>query len=476
MSMRKFVLFLVAVATVSFLTISVFGSVSGQENSVGVRYDLNDNNRIDRDEVLAAITDYLFTDLITRDELLELIGLFLFDSPVTPPTPEPTPEPILPGHDPPVPEEEPLSAMIARVRPSVVKIFNGSQASGVIFDTQGQTAYVMTNSHAVDDRDEAITVRVHDEDYYEGTLLRRDPVRDLAVVTICCDDFTAAEFGSSDDINVGDDLIVVGYPYGFNLIGPASATKGIVSAKPYSFTRDRLAVQTDAALNPGYSGSPFMSLDGRVVAIFSSSVATSRSEGLHFGVAESTVQEHLSALKTPGGEAIFEGISGNLYHYPQDSLVEELPIYVEFDGAADVEIETTFVNPYAASDHAWSHGLTIRRDPDLSDDEYLPHVRFVIHSNKTWYVYMIFETYFVRLATGSAAGIMVGNEERNHLKVSAIGGVAKFYINNIQFGGNISLANFTHQGDIGVFTGYFEDTERAEAVTRFENLRGQIIE
>ena len=471
--MRKFVLFLVAVATVSFLTISVFGSVAGQENSVGVRYDLNDNNRIDRDEVLAAIKDYLFTDLITRDELLALIGLYLFNEPVTPPTTGP----ILPGHDPPVPEEEPLSAVIKRVRPSVVKIFNGGQASGVIFDTQGQTAYVMTNSHAVDDRDEAITVRVHDEDYYEGTLLRRDPVRDLAVVTICCGDFTAAEFGSSDDINVGDDLIVVGYPYGFNLVGPASATKGIVSAKPYSFTRDRLAVQTDAALNPGYSGSPFMSLDGRVVAIFSSSVATARSEGLHFGVAESTVQEHLSALRTPGGEAIFEGISGNLYHYPQDSFVEVLPIYLEFDGAVDVEIETTFVNPYAASDHAWSHGLSVRRDPDLSDDVYLPHFNFVIHSNKTWAVSVTHEeSNHVRLAIGSAAGIRVGNEERNHLKVSAIGGVAKFYINNIQVGRNINLGSFTHQGDIGVLTGYFRDTEREGAVTRFENLRGRIIE
>ena len=471
--MRKFALFLVAVATVSFLTILVFGSVSGQENSVGVRYDLNDNNRIDRDEVLAAITDYLFTDLITRDEVLDLIRLYLFDLPVTPPTLGP----ILPGHDPPVPEEEPLSAIIERVRPSVVKIFNDGQGSGVIFDTQGQTAYVMTASHAGDDPTEDIIVRVHDEDYYVGTLLRRDPVRDLAVVTICCGDFTAAEFGSSDDINVGDDLIVVGYPYGFNLVGPASATKGIVSAKPFSFVRDRLAVQTDAALNPGYSGSPFMSLDGRVVAISSSSVATARSEGLHFGVAESTVQEHLSALRTPGGEAVFEGISGSLYHYPQNSLVEELPILVEFDGAADVEIETTFVNPYAASEHAWSHGLTVRRDPDPRDDVDLPHVKFGIHSSKNWYVYMgNAASNYVRLAAGPAAGIRAGDEERNHLKVSAIGRVGKFYINNIQVGGNIDLSFVTHEGNIGVFTGYIRDTEREGAVTRFENLRGRIIE
>ena len=47
---------------------------------------LNGDNRIDRDEVLAAISDYLFTDSVTRDEVLELISLYLFDSPVAPPT------------------------------------------------------------------------------------------------------------------------------------------------------------------------------------------------------------------------------------------------------------------------------------------------------------------------------------------------------------------------------------------------------
>ena len=87
MRMRKLVLLLAVVATVSVLAIAGVGSVSGQENSVGVRYDANGNNRIDRDELLAAVDDHLFTDLVTRDEVLELIGLYLFNEPVTPPTP-----------------------------------------------------------------------------------------------------------------------------------------------------------------------------------------------------------------------------------------------------------------------------------------------------------------------------------------------------------------------------------------------------
>ncbi len=89
MRMRKLVLLLAVVATVSVLAIASVGSVSGQENSVGVRYDLNGNNRIERNEVLAAIVDYLFSDLVTRDEVFELIDLYLFDLPVTTPPPRP---------------------------------------------------------------------------------------------------------------------------------------------------------------------------------------------------------------------------------------------------------------------------------------------------------------------------------------------------------------------------------------------------
>ena len=54
--------------------------------------------------------------------------------------------------------------------------------------------------------------------------------------------------------------------------------------------------------------------------------------------------------------------------------------------------------------------------------------------------------------------------------------VATFYINNVQVGGNINLGSFTHHGHIQVVVGFVRDTEREGAVTRFENLRGRIIE
>ena len=228
-------------------------------------YDTNGSGYIEKDEAIAAIGDYLFEETITRDQVVQVIAHYLFADPV--PSPTPSPEPAPPEHDPPRPEEPTLSEVIERVRPSVVKIWNGGQGSGVIFDTAGETAYILTVSHAVDDRTEEIAIRVEDTDYYTATLLRRDPVRDLAVVTICCGEFTAAAFGDYDNVKVGDDLIVMGYPRGYTLRGPATVTKGIVSNKIYAPSRDVLAIQTDAATNPGNSGGPYLTMDGEVVAV-----------------------------------------------------------------------------------------------------------------------------------------------------------------------------------------------------------------
>ena len=359
-------------------------------------YDTNSSGYIERDEAVAAVRDYLF-EVITRDQAVQVITLYLFVAPVpsptptpepTPaPTPTPTPEPAPPEHDPPRPEEPTLSEVIERVRPSVVKIWNGGQGSGVIFDTAGETAYILTVSHVVDDRTEEITVRVEDTDYYPATLLHRDPVRDLAVVTICCGEFTAATFGDYDDMKVGDDLIVMGYPLGNSLRGKASVTKGIVSNKIYSLSRDVLEIQTDAATNPGNSGGPYLTMDGELVAVASSGYLV-LNEGLHFGIAERTIRQHMSTLRTPGGEAIFENISGRLYHYPDSPGATLAKFLVGFDGAADLEIEADFVNPYAYSDHAWSHGLAVRVDPAPPDEDDLPHVVFVINGDR-WAIYRV---------------------------------------------------------------------------------------
>ena len=461
------------------------GSVLASDSFSVADYDSSGNGYIEIEEALDAVDAY-FDGEITVDQALDVIDFYFDEAPVpapapTPeptPAPTPTPEPAPPEHDPPRPEEPTLSEMIERVRPSVVKIWNVGQGSGVIFDTAGETAYILTVSHAVDDRTEEITVRVEDTDYYTATLLRRDPVRDLAVVTICCGDFTAAAFGDYDDVKVGDDLIVMGYPGGSTLLGPATVTKGIASNKVYEPLRDVLELQTDAATNPGNSGGPYLTMDGEVVALNYATYSAS-SEGLNFGIAETTINQHMSALQTPGGDAVFENISGRLHHYPDSPGYTARTFLVGFEGAADLEIEADFVNPYAYSGHVWSHGLIVRSDPDYTDDEDLPYLAFVIDGNR-WTVYRVDwwkdSGSFVRLASGTANVIRIGEGERNHLKVSANGAVGEFYINGTLVHGNLDLSSANHAGNIVAIEGIHLDTEREGAVTLFENLRGTVLE
>ena len=87
--------------------------------------------------------------------------------------------------------------MVRRARPAVVRISSGTGTdTGVIFDTQGRTGYLVTNEHVVEGQSR-VSVTVYDSTTYSGTVLGVDAVRDLAVVSICCGDFTALEFGDA---------------------------------------------------------------------------------------------------------------------------------------------------------------------------------------------------------------------------------------------------------------------------------------
>ena len=147
-------------------------------------------------------------------------------------------------------------------------------------------------------------------------------------------------------------------------------------------------------------------------------------------------------------------------------------------GRADVEVETTFTNPYSASTQLWSYGLIARDDPDSRDDEDLPHLKFVIDSHQQWTVSKVAseEPYYTDLAEGGASNIKLGDGETNHMKVRTVGNVAQLYINGQQVGGNIDISSVPHPGDIGVFTGYWEGSDRQGAVTQFENLRGELLD
>ncbi|HTA16405.1 MAG TPA: trypsin-like peptidase domain-containing protein, partial [bacterium] len=148
-----------------------------------------------------------------------------------------------------------------------------SLGSGVIVDAKA--GYVLTNNHVVDGAD-AITVKLADGRELQGSVVGRDPKTDLAVVRIKdASGLTAASFGDSDRIEVGDWVLAVGSPFGLE----QTVSHGIISAKgrvigdgPYD---DFL--QTDAPINPGNSGGPLVDLDGAVIGI--NTAITSQSGG-----------------------------------------------------------------------------------------------------------------------------------------------------------------------------------------------------
>ena len=186
--------------------------------------------------------------------------------------------------------------MVRLARPAVVRIESStSVGSGAIFETQGQTGYVITNYHVVEGAAE-VNVTVNDSAYYRGTVLGTDSVRDLAVVRICCGNFSKLPFGDASRLEPGDEVVAIGYALGFS--GEATITRGIVSAMRYvpAFSSD--VIQTDAAINPGNSGGPMLSMSGEMLGINTFGADKSVSEGLNFAISETTVQQRIPALKT----------------------------------------------------------------------------------------------------------------------------------------------------------------------------------
>ena len=171
--------------------------------------------------------------------------------------------------------------------------------SGIIISEDG---YIVTNQHVIDGATN-LQVVTSDGLTYEATVVGEDTQTDLAVIKIDATGLTAAEFDSSSDLQVGDEVMAVGNPGGMQL--NSTVTFGYVSALNRPVTNSDTGytvncIQTDAAINPGNSGGALVDMNGRVVGINSSKIADTNYEGLGFAIPSDTIQPVVSDLMEYG--------------------------------------------------------------------------------------------------------------------------------------------------------------------------------
>ncbi|MDX1694980.1 MAG: DegQ family serine endoprotease [Ketobacteraceae bacterium] len=167
--------------------------------------------------------------------------------------------------------------------------------SGIILSRDG---YILTNNHVVAGADE-ISIRLSDRRVLDAKLIGGDELSDLALLKVDADDLPVATLGNSDKLKIGEWVLAIGSPFGFE----HSVTAGIVSAKGRNLSNDNYVpfIQTDAAINPGNSGGPLFNLDGEVVGINSQIYSRSGGfMGLSFAIPINVAMEVVEQLKDKG--------------------------------------------------------------------------------------------------------------------------------------------------------------------------------
>lgn len=174
--------------------------------------------------------------------------------------------------------------------------------SGVILSEDG---YIVTNNHVIDGADR-LDVLLNDNSTYEARIIGTDESTDLALLKIDAKGLKAIKVGDSENLRLGEWVLAVGNPFGFN----STVTAGIVSAKARSIGADahrknkmgiEAFIQTDAALNPGNSGGALVNLNGELVGINAAIYSNTGSySGFSFAIPTSIAAKVIADLREYG--------------------------------------------------------------------------------------------------------------------------------------------------------------------------------
>jgi serine protease Do len=190
----------------------------------------------------------------------------------------------------------------------------------VIVDKEG---YIVTNAHVVNGVRSA-EVQLSDGSRGTATVVGVDPMTDIAVLKTQLDNLTPAEWGDSNDLEVGDLVWAVGSPFGLQ----KSVTSGIISAKERrGFTPNATVLQeflqSDAAVNPGNSGGPLIDIHGKVVGI-NTAIVGDAYQGISFAIPSELARESYERLRKDG--YIERGFLGIVPQPVPDNVADDLDL------------------------------------------------------------------------------------------------------------------------------------------------------
>ena len=208
-------------------------------------------------------------------------------------------------------EISPVIAIAKKVMPSVVGVHTygtysywGRQitnmelgsGSGVIYSEDG---YIITNYHVIEDAT-SVVVTLSDEQEYEAVIVGADEASDLAVLKIDAGrKLPAAEFGDSSELQIGELVVAIGNPLGYD----NTVTDGIVSGlnrQLSDYTDEMTLIQTNAAINSGNSGGALVNSKGEVIGINSAKLVASNAEGMGFALSIDEVEPLVEQLINQG--------------------------------------------------------------------------------------------------------------------------------------------------------------------------------
>ena len=214
--------------------------------------------------------------------------------------------------------------------------------TGIIMTTDG---YIITNAHVINDTDygyglaSSVSILLSDKTEYDATIKGYDVDTDIAVLKVDATGLTAAEFGNSDDLQVGELVIAIGNPLGFELFG--SVTCGIVSALNREITindKNMSLIQTDAAINSGNSGGPLVNSYGQVIGINSAK---------------------MSSTYSTGGASV-EGLGFAIPMTQAQTIIDDLINYGYVTGKPQIGISVSDVDEYTAALYNMPMGVYVR--------------------------------------------------------------------------------------------------------------------